>query len=142
MNLVLASGSPRRRDLLRASGYVIDEISPSHIPEQRRPDEDPKEYTARLAHHKALDQARPNFVLGPTQGPPAIQSLRKTQRRHGRAFYASITLGKLALGDHQLESGTCHRVRTLDSLWTMHLIGLISSTSTSRNRRLRGQWRR
>lgn len=65
MNLVLASGSPRRRDLLRASGYVIAEISPSHIPEQRRPDEDPKEYTARLAHHKALDQARPNaWVLG------------------------------------------------------------------------------
>jgi septum formation protein len=50
--LVLASASPRRRELLTQAGYQF-EVHPAHIPEDPLPDEDPIAYVTRLARQKA-----------------------------------------------------------------------------------------
>jgi len=50
--LVLASASPRRRELLTQAGYTF-QVHPAHIPEEPLPDEDPVDYVTRLAREKA-----------------------------------------------------------------------------------------
>ena len=50
--LVLASASPRRRELLAQVGYRF-EVHPAHIPEDPLPGEDPIVYVTRLAREKA-----------------------------------------------------------------------------------------
>jgi septum formation protein len=50
--LVLASASPRRRELLTQAGFVFS-VHPSHIPEDPHTDEDPIAYVTRLAREKA-----------------------------------------------------------------------------------------
>jgi len=51
--LVLASGSPRRRDLLDSAG-VCFEVCPADIAEDRHPGEAPVPYALRMAREKAL----------------------------------------------------------------------------------------
>ena len=51
-NLVLASASPRRRELLTQAGFVFS-VHPAHIPEDPQPGEDPIAYVTRLAREKA-----------------------------------------------------------------------------------------
>jgi septum formation protein len=50
--LVLASASPRRRELLTQAGYSF-QVHPAHIPEDPYPNEDPIAYVTRLAREKA-----------------------------------------------------------------------------------------
>jgi septum formation protein len=50
--LILASASPRRRELLTQAGFSF-EIHPAHIPEDPLPNEDPIAYVTRLAREKA-----------------------------------------------------------------------------------------
>jgi septum formation protein len=50
--LVLASASPRRRQLLEMLGIPV-EVRPSHVPEVQQPGEAPRDYALRLAHAKA-----------------------------------------------------------------------------------------
>jgi septum formation protein len=50
--LVLASASPRRRELLTQAGFSF-EVRPAHIPEDPREGEDPIAYVTRLAREKA-----------------------------------------------------------------------------------------
>ena len=50
--LILASGSPRRRELLTQAGFLFD-IEPADIDETQRPGEDPAGYVRRLATEKA-----------------------------------------------------------------------------------------
>jgi septum formation protein len=50
--LVLASASPRRRELLAQAGYSF-EVHPAHVPEDPYPDENPIAYVTRLARDKA-----------------------------------------------------------------------------------------
>jgi septum formation protein len=52
MNLVLASASPRRRELLTQAGYTFS-VHPAHIPEDPLPNEDPIAFVVRLARRKA-----------------------------------------------------------------------------------------
>jgi len=67
--LILASGSPRRRELLSEAG-VPHEVIPADIDEQIQPGESPREMTLRLAREKALavaariPEAPPRHVLG------------------------------------------------------------------------------
>ena len=51
--LILASGSPRRRQLLELAGVDLAAIVPPDIPEVRSLDEIPMEYVRRLAREKA-----------------------------------------------------------------------------------------
>ena len=50
--LVLASSSPRRRQLLEMLGIPVT-VRPPHVPEVRRPGEPPRTYVERLAREKA-----------------------------------------------------------------------------------------
>jgi len=52
VKFILASASPRRRELLASIGLDF-EIVPSHIPEVRAEGEAPEEYVARLSREKA-----------------------------------------------------------------------------------------
>ena len=52
VRFVLASSSPRRRELLKSIGLEFD-VVPSHIPEVRGKGETPEEYVARLSREKA-----------------------------------------------------------------------------------------
>jgi septum formation protein len=55
--LVLASASPRRRDLLERVGVPI-EVVPADVDESRRPSEPPIAYARRVAQSKAEEIAR------------------------------------------------------------------------------------
>jgi septum formation protein len=64
--LILASASPRRRELLMQIGLEFD-VVPAHIDETRRAGEDPAAYVQRLALEKAraVHALHPeSFVLG------------------------------------------------------------------------------
>jgi septum formation protein len=68
--LILASASPRRRELLAQAGYRF-EVQPSSIPESRRPGEDAIRFATRLAREKAEEvfarhqpSTAPIMVLG------------------------------------------------------------------------------
>jgi len=50
--LVLASASPRRRQLLTQAGFSF-QVHPAHIPEDPLPNEDPTAYVIRIAREKA-----------------------------------------------------------------------------------------
>ncbi|MBK5260610.1 MAG: septum formation inhibitor Maf [Thermoanaerobaculia bacterium] len=52
MKVILASSSPRRRELLASIGVEFDVI-PSNVPEEHQPGEAPEEYVARLSRDKA-----------------------------------------------------------------------------------------
>jgi septum formation protein len=91
--LVLASGSPRRRQLLEMLGIPV-RVVPPNIPEQRRPAETAVDYVERLAREKALSVAG-TLVLGadttvvvrdevlekPADAADALRMLRKLQGR-------------------------------------------------------------
>ena len=64
--LVLASASPRRRDLLAQAGVVPDQVVPADIDETPLARELPRDYALRLARAKAAAVARAHgdaFVL-------------------------------------------------------------------------------
>jgi len=68
--LILASASPRRRELLTQAGYRF-EVEPSSVVESRRPGEDAIRFTTRLAREKAAEvfarhqpSTAPVMVLG------------------------------------------------------------------------------
>jgi len=56
--LLLASNSPRRRQLLELGGWSFD-VSPAKVDERPRFGEDPRAYVLRIAGSKALACARP-----------------------------------------------------------------------------------
>ncbi len=65
MSLVLASGSPRRRQLLATAGIPLRSVRPPEIPEVRAPGERPVAYARRLAAEKAAAVHAPeSWVLG------------------------------------------------------------------------------
>jgi septum formation protein len=68
--LILASASPRRRELLAQAGYRFA-VEPSSVPELRRPEEDAIRFATRLAREKAEEvfarhqsSTAPVMVLG------------------------------------------------------------------------------
>jgi septum formation protein len=77
--LILASASPRRRELLTQAGYLF-EVEPAHVNEDLQPDEDATAYVLRLAREKALfvyaamsskSPAPPQVAGAPGLGSPA-----------------------------------------------------------------------
>ena len=56
MRLILASCSPRRRELLRQAGFDFD-VRPSTVEEAAAPGETPEEFARRAAREKALEVA-------------------------------------------------------------------------------------
>jgi len=91
--LVLASGSPRRRQLLEMLGLEVD-VRPPHIPEIRAAGETPRAYVERLAREKAASVPG-ELVLGADttvvvdgevleKPADAADALRMLQRLQGR----------------------------------------------------------
>jgi septum formation protein len=70
--LVLASASPRRRELLTQAGYTFT-VHPAQIPEDPLPGEDPIAYVVRLARQKAETIFRElTSENSPTLGAPGL----------------------------------------------------------------------
>ncbi len=65
--LVLASASPRRRELLAQAGYRF-QVHPAHILEDPSPGEDPIAYVTRLAREKAEAVFRELNTADPESG--------------------------------------------------------------------------
>ncbi len=93
MNLVLASQSPRRKELLALLGYPFT-IVPSSIDEMPKAGEDPEQFCTRVAREKGMEVAArvsqsvvisadtvvtiDNEILGkPTDHQDAVRMLRK-----------------------------------------------------------------
>jgi septum formation protein len=91
--LVLASASPRRRELLAQAGFIFDVI-PAHIPEEPRPGEDPVAYVTRLAREKASAVFDSEGAEG--QGPR--DQGNKGPGIHGAADRAHAPEGIVVLG--------------------------------------------
>ena len=101
--LILASASPRRRELLAMLGLHV-EVHPAHIGEERRPGEEPVPYAERLAREKARS-VKGGLVLGadtivliddevlekPANEADALRMLRRLQGRTHRVV-SSVAL--------------------------------------------------
>lgn len=61
--IVLASASPRRRELLASVGIQF-QIIPSHIDETQQPNEEPEAFVLRLSQEKATEVAQRSTVSG------------------------------------------------------------------------------
>ena len=135
--LVLASASPRRRELLTQAGYSF-EVHPAHIPEELLPNEAPIAYVTRLAREKA--QAVYNEIMGAPGLDFETWESTKDNASEERASAAPQVLGAdttVALDNHilgkpespadaarmlRLLSGRTHRVLTG--------VALVTATST------------
>lgn len=107
--LILASASPRRRELLSLFGLDFD-IEPAHIDEAVHPDEAPEAYVRRMAGEKALavhGRFESHFVLGsdtvvvvdgeclgkPVDDHEARDMLRRLSGREHRVLSAVAVIG-------------------------------------------------
>jgi septum formation protein len=125
--LVLASASPRRRELLAQAGFSF-EVHPANIPEDPLPGEDPAAYVTRLAREKAqavFDELSANHKLMGAPGPDFRTWGTTNLNSHSLVVLGAdttVTLDNLILGKPQnpadaarmlrLLSGRTHRVIT------------------------------
>ena len=106
--LILASSSPRRRQLLQQAGYDFKVISPSDSAECGIcSSETPPELVARLAYQKAEDVAR-RFESGLIIGCDTVaeclgQILGKPKNREHAREMLSLLRGR----EHRVYSGLC-----------------------------------
>ena len=126
--LILASASPRRRELLASIG-VDFVVIPSHVPEERGADESPEEYVARLSREKAAEVAKTHpaewiiaadttVLLGeellekPRDAADARRMLA-TIAGQTHIVYTGVTLSHTERGHHETRV-TTSEVRMLD----------------------------
>ena len=105
--LVLASASPRRRDLLCQIGLEPDEIAPNDIDETERPGELPRALALRLAEDKltAADHAGAFVLASDTVVAVGRRSLPKTETRED----AEACLRLLSGRNHRVYTGVAVR---------------------------------
>ena len=118
--LVLASGSPRRRELLDITGFSFTQLSVD-IDESVLPDEAPAAYTLRVSREKALAAstildansiilsadttvADGNIILGKPSDTDEAAIMLQQLRNHAHQVYTAITI---------LEVSTDHLVQDL-----------------------------
>jgi septum formation protein len=140
--LVLASASPRRRELLTQIGLSF-QVHPANIPEDPYPDEDPTAYVTRLAREKA----QAVFAELMTASSPASGAGESTkQRLDGQSPQVvlgadtTVTLDDLILGKPEspadaarmlrLLSGRTHRVITGVAVVTPHSVQSAAEVTT------------
>jgi MAF protein len=113
---MLASNSPRRRQLLALGGWTFD-VDAANIDETRLPDEDPAGYVRRLAEEKAravLPRARAEHLIigsdtsvvidGDVLGKPAHaeEALQMLMRLRGRTHQVYTGIAVLRASDGNL----------------------------------------
>ncbi|GGY54692.1 Maf family protein [Parvularcula lutaonensis] len=105
--LVLASASPRRRELLKQIGYVPDEICPADIDETPLPGEEPRRLAERLAVEKteAIRDRFPGDVILTADTVVALgrRLLDKAETRE----YAEQCLRLMSGRSHRVYTGMC-----------------------------------
>lgn len=105
--LVLASASPRRRDLLAQIGIVPDAVEPADLDETPLPGELPGPHAARLAHDKAEAVAvrHPGaWVLG---ADTVVACGRRILPKPEEAAEARRCLLRLSGRGHRVYGGVC-----------------------------------
>jgi len=113
--LVLASASPRRRELLAQAGFTF-QVRPAHIAEDPRPGEDPIAYVVRLAREKAQAvyrewTAQPGASGGAAANSLAVLGADTTVTIDGEILAKPMD-GADAARMLRLLSGRTHRVLT------------------------------
>jgi septum formation protein len=108
-SLILASASPRRRELLAQAGFTF-EVIPADVPEVRKHNEDPIRFVTRLAREKAEAVAATHAVTPDTLvlGADTIvvvdeQVLGKPQDAADAARMLRLLSGQT----HQVVTGLC-----------------------------------
>jgi len=112
--LILASASPRRRDLLKQAGFEF-EILPADVPEELHPGELPLPYVLRLAREKAeAVAASPQLqtIAGRHGDPPVILGADTTVVAPGGEILAKPESDADAARMLRLLSGATHQVIT------------------------------
>jgi len=107
MRLLLASASPRRRELLRNAGFEF-EVQPSRIVEEIQRGERPEDFARRAAREKAMQIAasspRGSFVLGAdTVVVIDGETLGKPSNREDATRMLRLLSGRT----HQVHTGIC-----------------------------------
>jgi septum formation protein len=117
--LILASNSPRRRELLQNAGFEFD-VQPSEIEENRLPDESPEEFARRLAREKALDVASHSDAGKLVLGADTVVAINgEILEKPVDAADASRMLRTLSGHTHRVITGVC-LIRAPETLlaWT------------------------
>lgn len=107
--LILASASPRRRDLLAQCGIAPARILPADIDETPWPRENPVKYVERIARAKAAKIAE--------QHPDAYVLAADTTVHCGQRILGKAENADMARAYLQLLSGRRHRISTAVSLY-------------------------
>jgi septum formation protein len=138
--LILASASPRRRELLTQAGFEF-QIHPAHIPEDPYPDEDPIAYVTRLAREKA------EAVFRKITGAPGLAS--ETWDRNSieaRSLLVlgadtTVTLDNQILGKPESPEDAARMLRLLSGRTHRVITGvsLVSATQTQNQAQIRTQ---
>jgi septum formation protein len=105
-NLILASESPRRRELLTTAGFQFT-VRARSIEEVRSPREDPREYVTRLAREKAeasYEERLNEIVLG--ADTTVVLDDRVLEKPHHVAS-AKAMLRALSCREHVVLTGIC-----------------------------------
>jgi septum formation protein len=107
MRLILASASPRRRELLRNAGFEFD-IQAGHVVEEIQPGELPEEFARRAARDKAMQIAVSSppgsIVLGAdTVVVIGRETLGKPSNREDATRFLHLLSGRT----HQVHTGIC-----------------------------------
>lgn len=104
--LILASGSPARRELLARAGYGF-EVAPSHIAEPEDAPEGPRAYVAQLAWRKAAAVA-PRVAEGIVLAADTVGWLAgRVVGKPADEADARRILRELGGTEHELWTGTC-----------------------------------
>ncbi|MEM9203581.1 MAG: Maf family nucleotide pyrophosphatase [Actinomycetota bacterium] len=118
LELILASGSPRRRELLRRIG-IEPVVEPAAIDERPRPEEPAAAYVERMAREKALAASQPGRVVLAADTTVALDDviLGKPDDRDD----AAAMLRHLAGQTHQVMTGIAVAVHDVgDAAPTVH----------------------
>lgn len=103
--LILASASPRRREILRRA-EIACRVRPAHVDETPKPGESPSRYVRRLARDKAAAVARPGELLLGADTIVVIGKSRILEKpRHARE--AARMLRQLSGRMHRVLTGIC-----------------------------------
>jgi len=107
MRLILASASPRRRELLRNAGFEFD-IQASHVVEEIQPGERPEEFARRAARDKAMQVAASSPSGSIVLGADTVvvidgETLGKPSDREDATRMLRLLSGRT----HQVHTGIC-----------------------------------
>ena len=126
--LWLASGSPRRRELLRWAGIPL-EVHPTHADESRRDGVDPVTHARELAQRKAVAADAPagRVVLG---ADTVVHRGDTIYEKPLDADDAVRMLTTLSGGTHAVTTGVC--IRAGEALHTLHRTTMVCFRALTR----------